>query len=129
MERVDQSACEKSISKSCSIGVLHLYMFLMLLSRYNRIVHRSLHRLKLAMATPYNIVLGPQDLGNFHSGPYNPVTAAKVSELLQRNLESFDILFLGARHSKCLAILARNNSRCRTLALIAVDQIISFTSC
>jgi len=101
----------------------------MLLLKYNRIVHRSLYYLKRTMATPYNIVLGPGDLGNFHRRSYDPATAAKVSDLLQRNLESFDIVFQGARHSKYLAILARNNSRCRVMALMAADQIISFTAC
>jgi hypothetical protein len=79
------------------------YMFLMLLSKYNQIVRRSLHCLRQTMATPYNIVLGSQDLGNFHRRDYDSATAAKVSELLQQNLESFDMVFRGARHSKRLA--------------------------
>lgn len=54
----------------------------------------------LNMATPYKIVLGPEDVGSFHKGPYGPIVAAKVSEVLQCNLESWDILFAGHRHSK-----------------------------
>ncbi|KAJ9614042.1 hypothetical protein H2200_002178 [Cladophialophora chaetospira] len=57
------------------------------------------------MATPYRIVLGPQDMGNFHRKTYDPITAAKVSELLQRNLESFDIIFRGARHNHIVHFL------------------------
>ncbi len=76
----------------------------MVSSKYNRIARRSLHYLRQIMATPDNIVLGPRDMGNFHTRAYDPVTAAKVSELLQRNLESFDIIFLGARHSEYSAI-------------------------
>jgi hypothetical protein len=53
------------------------------------------------MGTPYKITLGPQDLGNFHRKAYDSVSAGKVSALLQRNLESNDIIFQGARHSKC----------------------------
>lgn len=61
------------------------------------------------MTTPYSINLGPQDMGNFHRKPYCPAAATKVSELLQRNLESFDIIFKGARHSECLGILVYND--------------------
>ena len=53
------------------------------------------------MATPYRIVLGPKDMGNFHQGAYNPAAAAKVSEVLQLNLENWTIIFSGLRHSKC----------------------------
>lgn len=52
------------------------------------------------MATPYRIVLGADDIGNFHVGSYNAAAAAKVSEVLQLNLESWDIIFSGLRHSK-----------------------------
>lgn len=59
------------------------------------------------MKSPYNITLGPEDLGNFHLKRYDVVAAEKVSALLQRNLESHDIVFKGARHSKCFQ---RNDS-------------------
>lgn len=54
------------------------------------------------MATPYRISLGPQDLGNFHRQGSDPVNTSYGSALLQRNLESFDIVFRGSRHSMYL---------------------------
>ena len=53
------------------------------------------------MATPYKIVLGPNDVGNFHLGGYSEAAAAKASEVLQKNLENWTIIFSGLRHGKC----------------------------
>ena len=52
------------------------------------------------MATSYKIVLGPKDIGNFHKGEYNAAVAAKVSEVLQLNLDNWTTIFSGLRHSE-----------------------------
>lgn len=52
------------------------------------------------MATPYKIVLGPKDVGNFHQGGYNEAAFAKASEVLQQDMESWHIIFSGLRHGK-----------------------------
>lgn len=58
------------------------------------------------MATPYKIVLGAKDLGTFHQGGYNAASAAKVTEVLQHNLDNWDVIFSGRRHSKSLNVIS-----------------------
>lgn len=86
----------------------------MLSSEYDRLAQRSFHYLRQTMATPYRIALGPYDTGNILRKAYDQVVAAKTSELLQQNLETFDIIFRGARHSKSFAILRANLQISRT---------------
>ena len=52
------------------------------------------------MATPYKISLGSRDVGSFHRGGYNAAASAKVSEVLQHNMENWNIHFSGLRHSE-----------------------------
>lgn len=52
------------------------------------------------MATPYKILLSPKDIGNFQYGGYQAARYEKASEVLQHNLENWDIIFSGLRHSK-----------------------------
>ena len=64
------------------------------------------------MATPYKIQLGPNHIGNFHKGPYNAEAAAKVSEVLQKNLENWTIIFEGLKHSMYYHQLSNTMASC-----------------
>ena len=56
------------------------------------------------MATPYTISLGREDEGNFYHGGYNAAASAKASELLQKNIENWNIHFSGLRHGQCYVV-------------------------
>ena len=56
------------------------------------------------MATPYKIFLSAKDVGNLKHGDYQQASYDKASELLQHNLENWDIIFSGLRHSKLLTL-------------------------
>ena len=57
------------------------------------------------MATSYKILLSAKDVGNFDHDGYRAASYEKASEVLQHNLENWDIIFSGLRHSKLLSAM------------------------
>ena len=68
------------------------------------------------MATAFKIQIGPQDKGNYYHGRYNKAAFAKVSELLQHDMEHHHIIFSGLRHGM-------NERRCRRVEIISTDHM------
>lgn len=51
-------------------------------------------------ATAYRMSIRPGMRGNFDVAQSNPEAARKVNELLQKNMDSFEIIYFAGRHGE-----------------------------